>query len=439
MRKFLKILPLFALIWVMTTPVQGQWIISNDVNVGFKDNATIDAFGRARVSNPETIFYSKLIDSKDPNVWDEQLNGTGASVFADTISSVVLTTAANSDYAIRQTYMRFSYQPGKSQRILLTGLIGLDANTTKRYGYYNSGTTGTFSDSLDGIWFEVVGNSTDSLYWCVARQGNIERVPIGSWNIDVFDGNGASEKTLDVTKSQIMIIDFGWLGYSRVRVGFVIDGAIYYGHQFTTSNIDKFPYMVSANHSIRGEIRQTGAGSGTLIMTCSSVDSEGGTNVLGDLHSANSAGTTITAATEDSSYALIGIRVQEDARDIAVELANISLAISSASEIILWELWLDPPIDGTFTYADHPNAEVQIANGSASTYVLPGGTLVASGFAVSTSGGGGLGNASAELENAIRLGVGINGSRTQFVLSATPIAGTTNAALDYALSWRELH
>jgi hypothetical protein len=46
-----------------------------------------------------------------------------------------------------------------------------------------------------------------------------------------MDGTGRSGITLDVTKTQIFIVDLEWLGVGRVRLGFVIDGKIYYCHE----------------------------------------------------------------------------------------------------------------------------------------------------------------------------------------------------------------
>ena len=57
-----------------------------------------------------------------------------------------------------------------------------------------------------------------------------------SWNIDTFDGSGPSGKTLIVAananKTFLIVIDQEWLGVCRLRCGFVIDGVIYYAHQF---------------------------------------------------------------------------------------------------------------------------------------------------------------------------------------------------------------
>ena len=73
-------------------------------------------------------------------------------------------------------------------------------------------------------------------YWGDVTQGGTLDVPQSSWNIDTFNGNGPSGKTLTVAananKTFLIVIDQEWLGVGRLRCGFVIDGVIYYAHQF---------------------------------------------------------------------------------------------------------------------------------------------------------------------------------------------------------------
>ena len=55
-------------------------LVANELQaIKFGDSPSIDAFARARVSNPETIFDSKQIHSKQPLLWDERTTGTGAA------------------------------------------------------------------------------------------------------------------------------------------------------------------------------------------------------------------------------------------------------------------------------------------------------------------------------------------------------------------------
>lgn len=80
------------------------------------DSANIDAFGRIRTSYPNTIFDCKQLYDKQPLFFDEQItnnSGTATSTHSSANAAVTMTVGAN-DTIIRQTKIRFNYQPGKS-------------------------------------------------------------------------------------------------------------------------------------------------------------------------------------------------------------------------------------------------------------------------------------------------------------------------------------
>ena len=87
----------------------------------FDDSPSIDAFGRLRVSEPFTVFASKLLAGDDaPLFWDEQLED-GAGITASTPTAakpfIDYTSMLNTAGVFtRQTFRRFNYQPGKALR-----------------------------------------------------------------------------------------------------------------------------------------------------------------------------------------------------------------------------------------------------------------------------------------------------------------------------------
>ena len=86
----------------------------------------IDAFGRVRVSNPRTLFDSKQIFDNAPLFWDdveESGSGTGSSHSTATASTTLSVGATTAGKRTRQTFRRFNYQPGKSQRFFMTGIL----------------------------------------------------------------------------------------------------------------------------------------------------------------------------------------------------------------------------------------------------------------------------------------------------------------------------
>ena len=142
---------------------------------------------------------------------------------------------------------------------------------------------GTGTNNLtpnNGIFFECDG----SLSWNIAKNGSItETVTQANWNVDKLDGTGPSGITLEPEATQILIIDYEWLGVGRVRVGFVIDGLIYYVHYFNHANDDTFTsvYMSTPNLPLRYTIETDGTEAAELDHICSSVISEGGLEETG--------------------------------------------------------------------------------------------------------------------------------------------------------------
>src|SRR3989344_5716049 len=115
----------------------------NKQEIEFKDAFLQDAFGRLRVSNPQTLFESKFLFGKQELLWDEQIvNGGGnpTSTHNSNTSSVDLTLGTFiNDEIIRQTKRRINYQPGKSQLCFFSFNIGeAKANVRKRIGMFDN-------------------------------------------------------------------------------------------------------------------------------------------------------------------------------------------------------------------------------------------------------------------------------------------------------------
>ena len=178
----------------------------NKVSISSNDDASVDGFQRWRVSSPTNVFESILEYNDQPLFWETQLVGGATTNHLSDESSLELTTGtASGDSVIRQTYQYFRYQPGKSQLIFLTGVMGAGkANVTKRMGYL---------DGYDGLFFEQV----DTTLQVVCRNSQIDNIVTqDNWD-DPMDGSGKSGVILDITKAQIFVIDFQWLGVGRVR------------------------------------------------------------------------------------------------------------------------------------------------------------------------------------------------------------------------------
>lgn len=260
--------------------------------VTYSDSSNLDAFGRLRVGEPFTLFTSQLQYDEDPGQWETIITGNATMVHDPDSSSVNMNvTTSTGDRVIRQSRQYVRYRPGKSQLILSTGVFGTGTtNCAKRIGYYDDD-NGVFFQEINGVISIVIRSSTSGspLTETVIAQSN--------WNVDKLDGVGTSGHTIDSTKAQIFVIDLQWLGVGRVRCGFEIGGTVYYAHEFLHANIVDVTYMSTANLPVRYEIENIGpAGTGTsLNQICSTVISEGGSELEGKLFSASNGATAIVA------------------------------------------------------------------------------------------------------------------------------------------------
>jgi hypothetical protein len=358
-----------------------------NINVNASDSFSIDAFGRWRVSEPITLFDSDLVEGEFSSIWSTVSSGTGAFTFDGVLnrSQTRLSVNGGAGYAISQTFQRFKYQPGKSQLILATfNLSGNTPNVTKRVGYFNTLSSSSHTDSRDGIYLESDGVNVNI---CIAKgsKGTTNSVPQSSWNLDKFDGNGPSKVLLDWSKAQILFIDFEWLGVGRVRTGFVVDGKIYYAHEFNHANNVTSVYMDSPHHSIRYEIRTTGTATGYLDKICSSVQSEGGITPLGPPRTVFSGvdGVTVLA---DIPEAVVGYRINPSKPYTLTIPAQVNTMTETANANYLWLLCANPTIGGTPpTWTTLGNRGLQQSIAAGDNVVSDFGTILASGYASNAS------------------------------------------------------
>jgi len=400
--------------------------ILNNIPPGAISGST-DAFGRQRVSDPETIFDSKQLHDNSPLLFDDQQvsgGGTTSVHSSNTASTVMGVADSTAGKRVRQTFMWFNYQPGKSQLIFVTGTLqksGGGDGITRAFGYFDE-SNGLFVRDNEGV-IQLVKRTNTS--------GTPVDIPVNQkdWNIDKMDGTGASGITLDFTKSQILIVDFEWLGVGRVRMGFVVNGGIFYTHEFNHANNLAGVYMSTPNLPIRYEIANDGTGdASTLEHICSSVISEGGQQSNGILRHIDSGVTgQLTAGT---AYALLGGRLKSTHLDVSIIVENISCIVANTSGgKAHWELRIGATVAGTFTYEDQANSAVQVAKGGASNTVT-GGIEIDGGFFTDSS------STSFTVPNALRLGSTIDGTPQTWQLVVIPVSN--NITVNSSVTWREL-
>jgi len=394
--------------------------------IALSDSAMIDAFDRIRVSTPETIFDSKQIFDNLPLFWDDQeVSGTGtSSTYTKAKACTNIAVSANTaGKRVRQTFMRFNYQPGKSQLILMTTRLTTSGTGIKASVGQFDDNNGIFFTSDNGVLKVVIRSSTSGS--AVDRE-----VTQSNFNIDTMDGNGPSGITIDPTKTQILIFDYEWLGVGRVRMGFVIDGIIHYCHNFNNTNNMDVVYMSTPNLPLRYEIENDGTGGAADIdHICCTVMSEGGTNKLGVLRHYNSP--SLSALGSGTSYISMAGRLKTTHFGANIELENISVIASSTNDFCKWELWAGGTYSGTLNYVDFQNSAVQIADGAKTVIHNRDGILIDGGFFTSS-----LPSAN-QVPNALKLGSSIDDTPQEFYFVVTPI--TNNITVESAITWRELN
>jgi hypothetical protein len=332
---------------------------------------------------------------------------------------------------VRQTKMRFNYQPGKSQLVLMTfNLYGHDDGIKKKEGIFDDN-NGLFLELSDDVYMVQRSKASGSVVDTKVAQS--------TWNIDKFDGSGVSGFTLDFTKTQILLIDYEWLGVGRVRMGFVINGIIYYAHEFNNANNLAQVYMQTPNLPLRSEIENTGTGAESkLSQICSTVMSEGGSDDLGVIRYASTEGTHLDANTENTVYAVLGLRLKENYIGATIKLLNAALQLQTASHRCEWFIALNPTVAGTFTYAGETNSAVEVARGATANTVTGGYKIVGGFIESSSNAGGAAGSDSRGISTTLNLGSLIDGTRDYYVLCVRPIGGSTNVDVEGSLVWREL-
>lgn len=389
--------------------------LTNEVN-GFMEpfSATsLDAFGRLRIAQPYTLFDSQNRYQKDPQFSEELATGGTATHVANESSVDLAVTTTSGSKAVRQSFRSFPYQPGKSLMVLATFVMNAGKeNLRQRVGYFNTD---------NGVFFQVNG-TTKSFVLRTNTSGtpsDVRTVNQADWNGDKLDGSGTSGITLDITKAQILYMDFEWLGVGSVRCGFVIDGKFYVCHTFNNANeIDKV-YMTTAILPVRYEIENTGttASASTMTQICSSVISEGGYDQKAIPQWARRT-TTLTGVTT-TFVPIVSIRLKSTSLG-AVVIPSVFHAIPIGStldyEVVLIK---NPTLTGPSWTSNSTNVELDVT-----ATALTGGTIVDLDYVSGSNQGSGVVSTGEDYNFDLQLGASISGTSDIYTVAARTISGT---------------
>lgn len=360
----------------------------------------VDMFGRTKVSDAFTMFDSQH-RYKDSGDFSDETSGTATVSYLPNESTALLTIGtASGDKITRESRRVFAYQPGKSLQVMQTFVFAPPKSGLRQRAGYFSRQNGVFLEQ-DGFSAYIVIRSF------VTGQVVDLRIPQSQWNVDPLDGSGPTDLVLDLTKAQIFITEYEWLGAGSIRVGFMINGVFITAHQFNHANLISSVYITTATLPVRYEIENTAATASTSAMRqiCVSVISNGGyQRTTEDWTAART--TSVNISTD--LYPIVAIRLATGRTDAVIIPASLSVL---------------PTAQGNYQYALVKNPSA-LTGGSWATHTASTGNVEYNISATAMTGGSivfeGLLSSSNQASSAINLG---NSDITRFDLQL----GRTNA------------
>ena len=312
-----------------------------------------------------------------------------------------------------------AYQPGKGLTFLATFVMNAaKTNLRQRVGYFNTSNGAFLQQDGTTVSFVLRSNSIPT----PGTPSDIRTVNQADWNVDKMDGNGPSGRVLDLTKNQILYMDFEWLGTGDVRCGFYVDGQPQICHIFHNDNTQSAVYMQTAILPVRYEITNTGvtATSSSMRQICSSVINMGGYEQLTIDHSARR--TAVLATIGTTFKPLVSIRLASTALG-AVVIPNRFLVLPTTSQNYEVALVKNPTLTGASWVAVPSDGNVEY---DVSATAVTGGTIVQSDYTTASgSGGTRILEASTEYNWDLQLGCSLTNVSDILTIEIRTVSGAT--------------
>jgi len=322
---------------------------------------------RRKVSTYEVTDFNTFTYGKDVDIWDELVVGTGSSTHDPYLGMVELEVGSDSgDSIIRQTARIQRYLPGRANEVSMSVIFGSQTSgIRKRFGVF---------DDDKGAYFEDDG---DDLY-CVLRRDTAggedeERYSRANWSVDKLDGTGPSGITLDLSKIQLMVIEYEWYGAGQVEWKFVIDNNAISIHKIDHANTHDHTWASRGALPVRIELTNVDgiAGTHSVYQGSHSFLTEGTTTLLGRQKSISSAITGKSLTSANTFYPIVAIRLKADALNSVVlpdeysgaTLDNSSMFIRAIEDAtVTGGTWVsydsDSPIEYNITATGYTNGNI---------------------------------------------------------------------------------
>lgn len=374
------------------------------------DSGRVDAFGRARMSGPYTLFDSTLRYDERSDQWNTILGGAGGTTFLSNQSSLQLSVSGNGDSVLRRTKRRFPYQPGKSLQ-LIQSFVGTTPTTglVQEVGFFDDDNGVILRANGTTIEFVIRGKYNGTVTEAV--------IPQSQWNIDRFED-------LDFSKANLFTADIEWLGAGRTRLGFILDGEYLYCHEQNHANAIDHVYMSTAILPCSYRIASTGP-AGMMKQICTTVISEGGYEPTGPIYTAGPSAVGVSSISAEQL--IVGIRMASGRTGNVIIPSQIEATIEG-NTTAKWRLRLNPTIvSGTWSPALNGRGNVEMITSA----TISGGTVIGAGLVGTRS------SSSLPAEAALSLSLGTKADGTSDILVLTMEADTSTKGAGL-IGWREV-
>ena len=350
----------------------------------------LDAFGRLRISDCFTTFnyYPSPVSantSLDVDLWVSRQSGGTQTYNAQNYINMPI-SGVGTTYSLRTSKQPMIYQPGKSRLIYMTGVLmtSTGAGTTSHMGLFSVDTS-TPPVITEGTYLKCDGTN---LIWEDVTQTGTTSVIQSSWNIDTFNGSGPSGKTLTIANAAqtlLLVIDQEWLGVGRIRCGFIIDGVIYYGHQFLhngfTVQYTKTP-RINLSYYIQGTVVNA------MRQMCSTSIIEDGYFSTGRIDNVNVPIGSLISVNTTQDIVLLGLRVQTGYPNSTFYIKQLSFYYTGGggkySQFKIQMFSTNGSIGaltgGALTFNPLSNSSIEYCLGNGTTYALTPGFIIGSGY-----------------------------------------------------------
>jgi hypothetical protein len=324
-------------------------------------SANLDAFSRLRVSSPFNLFDSTFQFDLNTDLYDRSTANSGSIAYNTNKKAAILSTAAVSNSsAVMQSFDYFKYHPARSQFFVISGNFGVGvSNVTKRIGCF---------DEENGFFLQITSTAISVVVRSSVSGSVVDNaIAQASWNVNTL-------ASLDLSKQQILFVDFQWLGSGRVRFGFVINGEIVFCHFFNHANIITTLYSQTANLPVRVEI--TGSAVASIEFACAAVVCDGAYSpdgILRTINSGSTGGRNISGTTAD--FPLISLQKQTAFSKMPIMIKQIQAFVSSSDDVLLKVVK-----NATLTGASWVNAPLGYAQYDISATSYTGGTQMFSDY-----------------------------------------------------------